>query len=88
MHKALLEQKTLDLLLFQLHMIRRYLIHCLESPIHSDNVSTKARAIRKKLTVDDLRSFRLATMADKIFPGKEMKFQGGRNGEFSSDFCM
>ena len=48
--------------------IRLYLNHCLDSPIHKGNVSTTASTIRKKLTVDDRRSFLLATIADRIFP--------------------
>ena len=47
-----------------------YLNHCLDNPIHNGNVSTNASAMRKKLTVDDLRSFLLATIADKMFPMK------------------
>ena len=50
--------------------ISLYLNHCLDSPIHKGNVSATASAMRKKLTVDDLRSFLLATIADKIFPMK------------------
>ena len=54
--------------------ISLYLNHCLDSPIHKGNVSATASAMRKKLTVDDLRSFLLATIADKIFPMKINKF--------------